>query len=141
MTIFKVFHARLLLVLMFLTTLIACAVTTTHSNSIKINRLVFLNHSSLNLSNVRIFVSKTNELASCGYILPNTECSTGFRLREYQGNKFDVSWIENGTKKIIKNIVVHVADNIPTEKPLHMVIIFGKQGQLTATLQTNNLNK
>jgi len=135
MTTNRVIYARFFLALLFATALISCAGTPAQSNSIKIKRLVFLNQSTSNLSNVRIFISNTNELASCGYILPKTECSTGFRLREYKGNRFDVSWMDNGQQKSVKNIMVHVPEGMPTDNPVHVVIVFGEQGQFSAFLQ------
>ncbi len=104
-------------------------------HSIKIKRLVFLNQSSKALKDVRIYIAKTKEFASCGYILPRSECSTGFPLREYQGNRFEVAWLDNDQPRSVKNILAEVPDKINPEKPLNAVIVFGQQGQFSARLQ------
>ena len=117
-----------------LNTLIGCSSPKITPTSIQIKRLVFLNQSSKTLNNVRIYVTKTHEFASCGHILPKTECSTGFPLREYQGNSFDISWSENGQNKSRHNIQAVVPVNINTEKPANAVITFGENEYFTASL-------
>lgn len=114
--------------------LTSCSSPIIKSNSIQIKRLVFLNQSSRALNNVRIYVSKTHEFASCGYILAKTECSTGFPLREYQGNSFDISWSEDGQNKSKQNIQTVVPVNLNLNKPVNAVITFGEGGAFSASL-------
>jgi len=111
-----------------------CSSTVIQADPIQIKRLVFLNQSSKALSNVRIYVSKSREFASCGYILPNTECSTGFPLREYKGNSFDISWSEKGENKSKQNIQAIVPVSLNLEKPVNAVITFGENAAFSASL-------
>ena len=104
------------------------------SPGIEIKRLVFLNQTSRPLSEVKVFVQKTRESVLCGTILPNTECSMGFPVRQYQGNRFDVSWIENERPVIIKDIQALPGENLVPGKPVHAVLVFGEHGQFSATL-------
>ena len=113
----------------------ACSPPLIKADSIKIERLIFLNMSTHALINVRIRIAKTRELVECGYILPKTECSLGFPLREYQGNRFDVSWLDNDQSRSVNNILVDIPENLMTGKPVNAVIIFGENGQFSARLQ------
>lgn len=113
----------------------ACSSPSIKADAIKIERLIFLNKSTHPLSNVRIHIAKTRELVECGYILPKTECSLGFPLREYQGNRFDVFWLDNDQSRSVENILVDIPENLMTEKPVNAVIIFDENGQFSARLQ------
>jgi len=114
--------------------LMSCSTAPIKSDTIKIQRLVFLNYSSKTLDKVRIYISKTSEFASCGHILPKSECSTGFPLREYQGNTFNVSWRENGQQKSKNNIRAQQPLNLITTRPVNAVITFGEDGAFSADL-------
>jgi len=113
----------------------ACSSLQTKTRSINIQRLIFLNQSASSLRDVQIFITNTNEVVACGYILPKSECSTGFPLREYQGNPFDISWLNGKQKMLIKNILVDVPDNLMLEEPVNAVIVFGEQGRFSASLK------
>jgi len=134
MTIKRKIYLSMLLVTLLTTGITSCSLPE-RSNSIEIKRLIFLNETSRTLHEVRIYVGKTREFAACGYILPNSECSTGFPLREYQGNRFDVSWQDNGQPKSVKDILASKAENLTPEEPVNVVIVFGKSGQFSARLQ------
>ncbi len=99
-----------------------------------IHRLVFQNQSGHPLDDVRIYISATGEFASCGTILPGTECSNGFRLREYQGNYFDVSWKVNGQEHIVRNIRAELPRELQPARALRAVISFKDNNQMTAGL-------
>ena len=105
------------------------------SDTISIKRLVYLNQSTSALSDVKIRVHNTGEFVHCGYIVPGGECSTGFPLRQYQANRFDVSWVDNGRARAKKNILASKANNLLAGKPVRAVIVFGEQGQFSAKLQ------
>lgn len=121
-------------VILLITGMISCSLPE-KSNPIEIKRLIFLNETSRTLHEVRIYVGKTREFAACGYILPNSECSTGFPRREYKGNRFDVSWQDNGQPKSVKDILVSVAENLTEGEPVNVVIVFGSRGQFSARIQ------
>lgn len=135
MTIIKSSYLRLALAALMAAGLAACVTPPVTDDSIKIQRLIFLNNTSNALNNVRIYISNTSEFASCGYILPKTECSTGFRLREYKGNRFDVSWQENGHSRKVENILAQQPTELIAGKNLNAVIVFGAQGQFSAQLK------
>lgn len=124
-----------LVVLLLTGYLSACSMPPTKASSVNIKRLVFLNQSSIDLNNVRIHIAKTNEVVTCGYILPKSECSTGFPLREYQGNRFDISWVDRGQPKSMKNIQVEVPGNLQLDKPVNALVIYSEQGRFSAKLQ------
>lgn len=115
--------------------LFSCSSVPLKTQSIEIKRLVFLNQTSRALDKVRIYITETREFVSCGYILPKTECSTGFPLREYQGNHFDIAWIENGQARSIKNVQAIVPEKLISGKPVNAVIVFGAQGEFSASLK------
>lgn len=130
-------HIKLLsLIVVFLPGLIvSCSAPVILERSIEVKRLVFLNKTSRPLKNVRIYVAKTREFISCNYILANSECSTGFPLREYQGNTFEVSWLDGGYQKSVADIKVVIPDNLKKDKPVNAVIIFSEAGSFSASLQ------
>ena len=123
-----------LLLIFLCAALASCSIAPAKSNTIKIQRLIFLNHSSKALDKVRIYISKTSEFASCGHILSKSECSTGFPLREYQGNSFDVSWSENGQQKEKNNLRILESVNLIPDRPANAVITFGENGVFSASL-------
>lgn len=51
---------------------------------------------SYSIQDVIIKVPVSGDFVSCGEVLPASSCATSFPLREYQGNKVQVSWKENG---------------------------------------------
>ena len=114
---------------------VACSQLPAVNDSLKIKRLIFLNKSDKPLSDVRIYISKTRELMTCGYILPKSECSTGFPLRKYQGNRFDVSWVEEGQSMLIGNILMKIPDNYMPGKSVNAVIVFDRNGHFLAKFQ------
>ena len=87
------------------------------------------------MNEVKIYVSKTREFVTCGYILANSECTIGFPLREYQGNRFDVSWIGNGRAEWVRNIRLSEEENLKYAEPVNAVITIDKYGRLSAGLQ------
>jgi len=101
--------------------LAACSVSA-RPNSLEIQRLIVVNESARALDEVKIYVAKIREFVSCGYILANSECSIGFPLREYQGNRFDVSWIDNGRAKWVKDIRLSEEENLMSAEPVNAVI-------------------
>ena len=124
------------IILVFLTSsLMACSSASINKGAVQIKSVIFLNTSDKPLTDVQIYVTKTRELMSCGYILPRSECSTGFPLREYQGNRFDVSWTEGGQIITVDNILVDVPGNLRMGKPVNVVITFGKYNRFSARLQ------
>ena len=114
---------------------VSCSVSVILESPIEVKRLVFLNKTSRPLKNVRIYVAKTREFISCNYILANSECSTGFPLREYQGNSFEVSWMDGDQQKSAADIKVSIPGNLNKDKPVKAVIVFSKEGIFSADLQ------
>lgn len=123
------------LVILLAVHVIACSQLPAVDDSLKIKRLIFLNKSDKPLSDVRIYISKTRELMTCGYLLPKSECSTGFPLRKYQGNRFDVSWVEEGQSRLIRNILIKIPDNYISGKSVNAVIVFDRNGHFLAKFQ------
>ena len=128
------FLLRIFFVSLFFTELAGCSIPA-KPNSLDIQRLIVVNESSSSLVDVRIYVGETHEFVNCGYILANSECSIGFPLREYQGNRFEVSWIDNGRAKSVKDIQASMADNLSPGEPVNAVITIGRQGLFSARLQ------
>ena len=125
----------IIICVLLISSLTSCSTSSVKPNAIQIKRLVFLNQSYKTLDEVRIYISETREFASCGRILPGTECSTGFPLREYQGNHFDISWVDNQQSKSIKNIQTLVPEDLVSGKAVNAVIVFGAQGEFYASLK------
>jgi len=126
---------RLIVAMLLVSAIAACSPLSTKVNPIKIKRLIFINKSLTPLKNVRIFIVKTNEVVVCGYILSKTECSTGFSLREYKGNRFDVFWMDGVQQKSVTNVLVEIPKDLSLDKPVNAVIVFGEQGKFSARLQ------
>ena len=120
---------------LFISFLTACASPTVKNESIKIKRVILFNDSTRALTNTRIYITETRELFSCGYLLPKTECSTGFPLREYKGNRFDVTWTEDGRQRAVKNILVEVPVTLSKDSPVNAVILFREHGRFSAILK------
>ena len=100
----------------------------------RIQRLILLNESDVQLEDVRIFVTRTRELVTCGAILPRSECSTGFPLREYQGNPFDISWMEYQRAMLARDIQVTVPETLLPGQRVNAVIVFRGDGRFSARL-------
>ena len=123
------------IVLILISSLMACSPSLIKNDAIEIEALILHNQSTRPLRDVRIYISKTRELVECGYILPKRECYLGFPLREYQGNYFDVSWVDNGQSRSVKNILIDVPEDLMMSKPVNAVILFDEQGRFSARLQ------
>ena len=114
--------------------ILSCAVPE-KSEDMSIKRLVFLNQSAMPLNDVRIYVQSTHEFVTCGYILPKSECSMGFPLREYQGNRFQVKWRDNNQQRTMNNIAMEIPGDLDNDLPVRAVIVFGENGNFSAKLQ------
>ncbi|MFW2372029.1 MAG: hypothetical protein ACN4GM_02840 [Gammaproteobacteria bacterium] len=134
MTIKIQFLLRVMASALLIMGLIACSVQINPS-TFEIQRLIVVNETPRALEDVKIYVGKTREFVTCGYILPNSECSIGFPLRKYQANRFDVSWLENGQATSVKDILVSEAENLMAGQAVNAVITFGRHGKFSARLQ------
>lgn len=124
-----------LITVLLLSVITSCSIPIVLESSIEVKRLVFLNKTSKPLKNVRIYVTKTREYISCNYILANSECSTGFPLRKYQGNSFEVSWLDGEQKKSVTDIEVSIPNDLKRGKAVNAVITFSEGGSFSAVLQ------
>ena len=132
----KPFYALSLSVICLIVSVLSgCAVQTVEAPLMQINRLIFQNDSAAELKDVRIYVTKTSEFIRCAHVLPKAECSTGFKLRDYKGNRFDVSWQQDGQPRLIKDILAKQPDVLRQGVPLQAVITFGAAGEFKAELQ------
>lgn len=100
----------------------------------QIQRLILLNQSDIPLGNVHIYITATREQVTCGSILPRSECSTGFPSREYQGNSFDVTWVEHQQTMIARDILATVPGDLTPGQPVNAVITFRGDGNFSAGL-------
>ena len=75
---------------------------------------------------------KTRELIECGYVPANSECSSGFPLRAYQGNNFEVSWKLKGVSRSVENIAVEGRAGLAAKSPVDVVIMIDQRGQVRA---------
>ena len=61
--------------------------------------IVFQNALSYTVTDVTVQVPATGGFASCGNILPRSECSTSFPSVDYRRNPILVTWRERGEAK------------------------------------------
>ena len=99
-----------------------------------IQRLILMNNSDITLTDVQIYVVKTRELVSCGVIFPRTECSTGFPARDYQGNRFNVTWTAKQSAKVARDILAEVPNDLAPGEKVNAVITFHGNGRFSAGL-------
>jgi len=79
----------------------ACATKTAKNDPddftiLQIAGVEIYNGLSYSIQDVTIKIPDSGDFVSCGEVLPASSCATSFPLREYMGNKVQVSWKENG---------------------------------------------
>lgn len=104
------------------------------SNSLTVAGLTFQNATSGTIHNARLSASKTHGVVACGVILPHTECSTTFPLRQYQGNAITVSWQHAGRTWTSTDVYVQLPDYPIPDRPTTAVISLGENGSIKAKL-------
>ena len=75
-------------------------------NTIKIRGLKINNLTGQSIDKITLIANTTHKFVSCGYIADGGECSTGFPLKEYQGNSMSIRWEQNNQHFFYDNIYV-----------------------------------
>lgn len=99
----------------------------------KLNALVIQNKASSPVLDVTLRVPEIGGIVSCSTILPETECSIGFRERANENRAATLSWMQNG-KLYTKPLT---ASTEPKTHPdyLHKAVVrIMDQGQLDVYL-------
>lgn len=89
-----------------------------------IGGLIIDNYTNETLSDVRIGVRNSSEFVHCGYIPPQSYCSTTFPERRYQGNAVTVLWVRGGVPQATRPFIIPLPRLLP-DGPLEVVIRIG----------------
>ena len=88
---------RLIISLLSITSMSCSSIGTIRSeNSYLINEILIRNETYGAIQDAQLKVEKFHGIFGCSYILPNTECSTTFPQRPYEGNLITINWKQNG---------------------------------------------
>ncbi len=133
---------RLLFILLLWSMLVHCqAIDTSYlsgdqqSNKIKVSELVFDNQTSTVVEQVTLRVVQNGSIVSCGFIASESQCATGFPLREYQANPISVRWISQGVQIEHRDIYLEQELNSGNDRPAVVKIYLLKNGQIDAKLE------
>jgi|GEM_PF-3415446 len=131
----------LLTVLMLLLSLTLTACQSSHSTqtdkigkpqSIAIQGLIFKNLSKRPVDKVTLRVAATRKFISCGYIATDSECSTRFPLKDYQGNAISVEWLLASNRISKSDFYVETSNIVDTTTPVYIVVSLDPQHQIRA---------
>jgi hypothetical protein len=104
------------------------------STGIEIEGLRIRNDLLFSVTDVMILVPVSGDYVGCGIILPRSECSTTFPVRDYRGSAVVISWKEYGEAHKTDEFVVDVPDGIDPELPAMVEVIIYTQGLAGARL-------
>lgn len=104
------------------------------TNALTVAGLTFQNATSSPIHNARLSASKTYGLVACGVILPHSECSTTFPLRQYQGNAITVSWQHADQTWTSADVYAQLPEYPVANRPATAVVSLGEKGSISVRL-------
>lgn len=103
-----------------------------NSNNYFMDKIIIRNLSNGILSQVKLKVEQSHGVISCGKILQQSECSSGFRKRPYKNNWVNISWERNGKRFTTENIKVSLNKNIKMGVVMKAIIEIRNDNELSA---------
>ena len=99
-----------------------------------IDGVVIRNNLARPVTDVTILAVSTGNFVSCGNIMANSACSTGFPNRIYASNKLIVSWNELGQPQSTDEFVVELEAEIDLSRSARLEVLIFSPGQAGARL-------
>ncbi len=115
--------------------LVACTTAPFNpATQLQIDGLFLENRTSIPVSAARIMVPATGSFVSCGYISPQSICSTTFPEAAYTGNPVEITWSQNGQIYSTGQFVIRLPDGLEENIPAVVNVVIAGPGSAATML-------
>ena len=102
---------------------------------IEISGLIIRNKTDVRIDDIKLKVEKTGAVVTCTTIPPDSDFSTEFPLKRYQGNAVDVFWKQNGRAFMSLDLHAEVPDDLDTSLSAIAAVEIDSDGTANARLE------